>query len=82
MLVCLGQPSTMASVALYCQGRFALFQGRQQSRLAGIDVIPALANDVGILNQDVADIKQDIADIKKDVTDISDMLATGPWFKV
>ena len=74
MLVCLGQPSTMASVALYCQGRFALFQGRHQNRLACIDVIPALANDVGILQQGVAHTKQDIADIKKDVTDIKECL--------
>ena len=81
MLVCLGVLTTMASVALYCQGRFALFWGRQQRRLACIDVIPALASDVGILKQDVADIKQDVVEIKKDITDIKDMLAARPWFR-
>ena len=77
MLVCLGQLSTMASVALYCQGTFALFWGRWQRRLACVDVVPALASDVGILKQDVADIKQDVAGIKKDVTDKKDTQGLG-----
>lgn len=56
---CLGTLITMATVAGYCKDRFALFWGRQQSRLACVDVIPTLASDVGTLKQDVADIKKD-----------------------
>ncbi len=55
--------------------------GRQQRRLACIDVIPDLARDVSTLKQDMVDIKQDVKDIKQDIKDIKDMLAAKPWHR-
>ncbi len=78
---CLAILTTVATVAVYCKDRFALFWGRQQRRLACVDVIPDLARDVSTLKQDVVDIKQDVKDIKKDIKDIKDMIAAKPWYR-
>ncbi len=85
---CLGILTTVATAAVYCKDRFALFLGRQQRRLACVDVIPDLASDVSTLKQDVANIKTDISTLKQDVTDIKtdvkvikDMIASRAWFR-
>ena len=71
----------VAGVRMFLKKRLYQFWGKQQRRLACVDVIPFLATDVATLKQDVPTLKQDMAVVKADVAEIKDLLSRRPWFR-
>lgn len=72
---CLTLLTTVAGLTVFCNNRLYLFWGKQQTRLACVDIIPVLATDM-------ASTKQDVAVIKRDVAAIKDLLERRPWFRL